>query len=224
MKKRFPLLLAAVLLTLGVLAGCGNIVVTGSGNLIAETYNISDFAKVEAHNGCQVELTESSAFSVEVTVDDNVKEYLEVDKSGDTLIIRLKGAHIYTSVTLRAEIGMPELHKIDLSGGSRASITGFSSSNDFSAELSGGSRVSGDITAADADFDLSGGSQVDMTGSADDIIIDGSGGSQLDLEQFPVDNADIKLSGGGRPPSIRTARCMLTSAAAQRSFMSATPA
>ena len=109
----------------------------------------------------------------------------------------MKGIRVYKSVNLRAKITMPKLYKIDLSGGSRANIAGFSSSHDFSVELSGGSRVSGDIKAADADFGLSGGSQVDLAGSADDLDINGSGGSHLTLESFPVDNADINLSGGG---------------------------
>jgi len=146
----------------------------------------------------KVEITKSSTFSVEITTDDNVQEYLKVTKSGETLEIGLELGRIYGSVTLRAKITMPDLYKLDLSGGSRASITGFSSSHDFSVGLSGGSRLEGDMTAADADFDLSGGSWVDLTGSADDLDVNSSGGSQLDLEAFSVNNADVNLSGGSR--------------------------
>jgi len=201
--KKAKIIVAALmvaLLTLGSLVGCIGGDITGSGNLETQEFNFSDFTKVEAHNGFQVEITKSSTFSVEITADDNVHKYIEVTNSGDTLRIRLElglGRN-YSSVTLRAKITMPDLYRIDLSGGSHASITGFSSSHDFSVELSGGSRVTGDITAGDADFDLSGGSQVDLEGSADDLVVNGSGGSQLDLEAFSVDNADINLSGGGR--------------------------
>jgi len=145
-----------------------------------------------------VEITKSSTFSVEITTDDNVQEYIKVTKSGEMLEIGLELGRIYGSVTLIAKITMPDLYKLDLSGGSRASITGFSSSHDFSAELSGGSRIEGNITAADAEFDLSGGSRVDLAGSADDLDVNSSGGSQLDLEAFSVNNADVNLSGGGR--------------------------
>jgi len=191
------MLIAVMLLVVLLVPSCFGII-TGSGNPITENYNFDDFTTVEAHNGFQLELTESSTFSIEITVDDNVKEDLEVSKSGDTLRIRLKGNRIYSSVTLEAKITMPNLYRLDLSGGSQASITGFSSSHDLSLNLSGGSGVDGDITAADADFDLSGGSQVNLEGTADDLDVNGSGGSQLHLENFPVDNANIKLSGGGR--------------------------
>jgi len=193
--RKSIMLIAVMLLVVLLVPGCFGII-TGSGNLETQEFDYSDFTKVEAHNGFQLELTESSTFSIEITVDDNVKEDLEVSKSGDTLRIRLKGNRIYSSVTLEAKITMPNLYRLDLSGGSQAGITGFSSSHDLSLNLSGGSGVAGDITAGDADFDLSGGSHVNLEGTADDLDVNGSGGSQLHLENFPVDNANIKLSGG----------------------------
>ena len=47
---------------------------------------------------------------------------------------------------------MPDIYGVNLSGGSRASISGFSSPHDFSVGLSGGSEVAGDITAGNADL------------------------------------------------------------------------
>ena len=192
--------LVVVALSTASLVGCQCIGadVVGSGKLVTEDFNFSGFTKVEAHNGFQVELTKSSTFSIEITADDNVHEYINVTKTGETLEIGLGWGRNYRLVTLIAKITMPDLYRIDLSGGSKAGITGFSSSHDFSVELSGGSGVTGNITAGDANFDLSGGSQVNLEGTADDLVVSGSGGSQLDLEAFSVDNADVNLSGGGR--------------------------
>lgn len=201
MKKRtvsIAVALMLVVLTSWGLVGCIGENITGSGDLTTETHDLSDFTRIEAQSGFQLEVIMSSTFSIEITADDNVHEYIEVEKSGDTLSIRLRGTRFYHSVNLSAKITMPNLYKIELSGGSQASITGFSSSHDFEADLSGGSRLSGDITAGDADFELSGGSQVNLEGVGDDLFIDASGGSQLDLEDFPIDDASIHLSGGSR--------------------------
>ena len=220
MRKLVTLVVVAVLSVLlvsGGLLGCIGDDVTGSGDLTTETSGLSDFTRVETHSGFQIEVTQSSTFSIEITADDNVHEFIEVEKSGDTLGIRLRGNRFYHSVTLEAKITMPELYKIELSGGSQATITGFSSSHDFEAEMSGGSQLSGDITAGDANFemsggsqlsgdiivgdvnfDLSGGSHVDLEGEGDNLTIDASGGSQFDLENFPVNDATIHLCGGGR--------------------------
>jgi hypothetical protein len=178
--------------------GCQGVFITGSGKLITETFNYADFTNIEAHNGFQVEVNKANTFRVEITADDNVQEYLKVAKSGNTLSIGLRGVISLSSVQLKAEITMPELHGLDLSGGARANTKGFSSSHNFLVGLSGGSRIEGDIKAADAKFDLSGGSQVTLSGSANNLHISGSGGSQLDLESFSVSSANINLSGGSR--------------------------
>jgi hypothetical protein len=132
-----------------------------------------------------------------VTADDNVMDYIGVGISGNTLSIGPQWNRSFRSATLRAKLTMPDLYEIRLSGGSQASLSGFSSSHHLSVGLSGGSIVTGDITAADAYLDLSGGSQVNLQGMAEDLDINGSGGSQFELEAFSVNDADVNLSGGG---------------------------
>ncbi|MFC2004891.1 head GIN domain-containing protein [Chloroflexota bacterium] len=195
MKKLIVAVLVVALITSVLLTGCGAVI--GSGNVVTENFDFSDFTKLEAQTGFEVELIRSNSYSIEITTDDNIQEYLDVTKSDDTLRIRLTGYLNYSSVTLKAKITMPDIYGISLSGGSQAEVTGFSSSHDFSAALSGGSRLEGDITTGDAKFDLSGGSRVTLAGSADDLVIKSSGGSKSILESFPVDNADINISGGG---------------------------
>ncbi|MFC2047618.1 GIN domain-containing protein, partial [Chloroflexota bacterium] len=139
MKKTVAAVLVVVLLMSGLMVGCGG-VVTGSGKPITDTFDYGDFTAVEAHNGFQVEIKKSSDFNVEITVDDNLQEYLEVDKSGNTLRISMQQNRLYTSATLSAKITMPDISRLDLSGGSRADVIGFNLSHDLSIELSGGSH------------------------------------------------------------------------------------
>jgi len=197
-KKAIVAVLVAVLLAALSLVGCAGSLVTGSETMKTEEMDFSDFTRVEAGYGFEVEITQSRSYSVSITADNNLFKHIEVSKDGETLKIGLKPRITFGSVTLKAKITMPDLYIINLSGGSKANITGFSLSHDFSAELSRGSRVTGNITAGDTSFDLSGGSQVNLEGTADDLVVSGSGGSQLYLEAFSVDNADVHLSGGSR--------------------------
>ena len=198
MKKAIVAVLVVLILMAGLLMGCTGRLVTGSGDLKTEEKDFSEFTRVEASHGFEVEIIRSLAYSLSITTDNNLLKYVEVSKDGETLKIGLKPRVTVGPVTLKAKINMPDLYGINLSGGSRTSITGFSSSHDFSVGLSGGSRVTGDAKAGNVDFNLSGGSQVVLEGTADDLVIDGSGGSQLDLEAFSVDNAEVHLSGGSR--------------------------
>ncbi|MBA7710270.1 hypothetical protein ES703_119210 [subsurface metagenome] len=194
--------------------GCVGGVVRGSGNLDTQEFNFSDFSRVEVGSAFEVEVVQSDSYSVSVTADDNLFDYILVSKQGTTLKIRLKTAQ-YIDTTTRAEITMPQLHGLELSGATQGTVSGFSSTEnvdikvsgassldmvDMSAgdvqfDISGASKVTGDITAGDAKFDVSGASTVQLEGSAGDIIIEASGASRLELAAFPVNNTDVKLSG-----------------------------
>lgn len=196
-KIRTVLIVLSVATLLIIPSGCWNWT-TGSGNITTEIKDFNGFTEIEAHNGFQLKVVQSSTFSIEITADDNLHEHIKVSKPGDTLKIELDGIWGCNSCTLEAKITMPDINNLNLSGGSRADISGFNLSHDFSVELSGGSRLDGSITVADADFNLSGGSRINLEGSGNDLVVDGSGGSQLDLDLFPISNADISLSGGGK--------------------------
>ena len=214
MKKTIVAVLMAVLLTSGLLVGCVGGVVRGSGNLDTQEFNFSDFSRVEVGSAFEVKVVQSDSYSVSVTADDNLFDYILVSKQGTTLKIRLKTAQ-YIDTTTRAEITMPQLHGLELSGATQGTVSGFSSTEnvdlevsgassldlvdisvgDVKSDISGASKVTGDITAGDADFDVSGASTVQLEGSASDIVVDASGASRVKLAAFPVNNADIKLSG-----------------------------
>ena len=172
--------------------------VVGSENLVTQEKFFSDFSVVDAENGFDVEITQSNSYSIKITADDNVIDHVEVFKTSDTLTIRLKLGYNYQSVTLKGKITMPELHELDLSGGTHGTVEGFSSSHEFVAELSGGSHLSGDFTTSgDAQFALSGGSHLsELDGEANNLRISASSGSHLDLSDFHVHDASVNLSGG----------------------------
>jgi len=214
MKKTIVAVLMAVLLTSGLLVGCIGGVVRGSGNLDTQEFNFSDFTRVEVGSAFEVEVVQSDSYSVSVTADDNLFDYILVSKQGTTLKIRLKTAQ-YIDTTTRAEITMPQLRGLDLSGATRGTVSGFSSTEnvdievsgassldmvdmsagDIDFDISGASRVTGDITAGDADFEVSGASNVQLEGSASDTVIEASGASRVELAGFTVNNADVSLSG-----------------------------
>jgi hypothetical protein len=134
---------------------------------------------VDAGSGFTVEISESSSYDVIVTADDNVMEYIEVSKSGDTLNVGVRWGISFSSATLKIRITMPEINKIELSGGVQGKIEDFSSTNQLSIDLSGGSQLTGQ-------------------GSAGDLTVDASGGSQLHFREYSVQDANIELSGGSQ--------------------------
>ena len=214
MKKAIAAAFIAVALLSWLLVGCVGGVVTGSRNLETREFNFSDFTRVEVSSAFEVEIAQSDSYSISVTADENLFDYIVVSQQGAMLQIRLKTAR-YIGTTQRASITMPDLYGLELSGATHGAVQGFGSSHDFTLELSGASslsmvdmtagdirfdisgasRVTGDMTAGDADFDISGASTVELQGSGGDIVADTSGASSIKLADFPVNNANVKLSG-----------------------------
>jgi len=180
-----------------LLMGCAQVTITGSGNVVTQDETISGFDKVDISQSFNVEITKGDNFHVVIRVDDNLVEYLNVVKQGSTLKIGLDPGNSYTIVnaTMEAEVTMPELVGLELSGSSVANISGFESSKSLVVELSGNSDFLGDIQAGDSRFDVSGNSSVTISGSGGDLTVDASGSSDVDLADFPGSDGTIDASG-----------------------------
>jgi hypothetical protein len=168
----------------------------GSGNTVTRTFDFSDFTKLEINHGFYADVTEADGYSIEITIDDNLLEYLEVDQSGDTVKINLVQPPAFRSVTLEAKITMPDISELDLSGGAHGDIRGFDLSHSLLIEMSGGSHLDGKISGTAVDMNVSGGSHLDMSGSANKLTLTGSGGSHLSLGSFTAGDGTVKITGG----------------------------
>ena len=167
----------------------------GSGNLESKEYAFTNFTEVEISSAFEFEIRQSSSYSINITADDNVIDYVQVSQDGETLKIRLGSLPIPRLVTLRASVTMPQLHGLIASGASRGTVFDFSSSEALDIAVSGASRVTGDVTAGDVEFDISGASTVQLEGSADNMVAIVSGASTCNLADFPVYDANVNISG-----------------------------
>ena len=168
---------------------------TGSGDLVTLDESVSDFDSLEIRHSFEVDIIQSQTYSLVVRVDDNIEQYLIIDQRGDTLILDLEEGRTYSNVTLEAQISMPSLRSLELSGASDARFAQFVSSDPFDLVASGASKAEGDIEAGDTGIELSGASDVRLTGSGEDLILEASGASRADLERFAVGDATLDLSG-----------------------------
>ena len=213
--------LVAVPLLLVLLAACGTELgplVTGSGTLVTRRFEHSDFTRVQVDQAFQVTLTRGDAFSVSVSCDDNLVEYLRVELDGDTLRLGMDRSRTYANATLQAEVTMPSLRGLQADGASDVKAQGFSSADDLDLAASGGSRIDlSDVSAGVVTIDVSGAGRlgggleaqalegeasgagiVSLRGSAVSARLEASGAAQLKLARLTLRDADLELSGGAR--------------------------
>ena len=201
MNRTIVAVLIIGLLMVGILAGCAESGSSpaasgeeGSGDLETRIMGFSDFNRVEAGPAFRIEIARSESYSVSITADDNLIDEIEVSRSGEALVLGLtSGTHGFTA--LRAEITMPELYGLELDAATSCTVEGFESSHDFDATLTAASTLTGDISVGDVYFNIAAASSIELTGAAQDIIVEACAASTVDLADFPVDNADVTLTG-----------------------------
>jgi hypothetical protein len=194
----------------------GGVIVTGSGKLETRDFDLTNFTKIVIDNAFEATVTRGDSYLVRITADDNLFQYLEVNASRDSLHIGLKHNYIYQRTTQKTTITLPALSELTLDGGSRATASGFTSSNAMSFDLSGASQlvidsfkagnttiegsgaaqISGAIDAGDVQLEISGAARAQLEGKANSLDMEASGGSQAALSKLTATNANIRVSGG----------------------------
>jgi len=173
-------------------AACSQIT-TGSGEIVTQQMDITGFDKLDISQGFNAEINQGDEYTIVIRIDDNLLEYLQVEKVGDALRISLEQNRVFGISTLQAEVTMPTLTRLDVSGGSDATVSG--TGDDISVYASGGSDADlASFSVVNANIDASGGSDVTINASGT-LNVDASGGSQVYYLGSPT-MGQINTSGG----------------------------
>jgi len=187
------LLIFVISVMVVITAACSGVIVTGSGEIVTQEMDFTGFDKLDISQGFNVDVNQGDEFSVVIRADDNIVEYLQVEKVGDTLKIDLEQNRVIGVSTLEAEITMPALVGLVVSGGSDATVSG--TGDEISVDASGGSDVDlASFEVVNASVVASGGSDVTVNASGT-LNADASGGSQVYYLGSPT-MGQIDTSGG----------------------------
>jgi len=162
-----------------------------------ETLAFSDFTAIEVGSAFDVTITESAAYSIKITAGERIFDRVQVTKTGEKLTIQVTPGIFFGTFNGKAEITMPTLNRLDLSGATKGTMNGFGRTEPFVATLSGACLLEiPNAELGDVEFELSGASHLVATGTGNDLVGDVSGASNLDLTGFHVNDANVNLSGG----------------------------
>lgn len=167
----------------------------GNGKQVTIKENYTDFDKVEISNSFDARVNYGKEYGITIRVDDNLKDYVVVEKRANTLKIGMKQGYSYINSHLEVAVTLPDIHKLGLSGASSVVIKGFDFSHDLVVNLSGASKVYGSIETGNLDLHLSGASDVTLKGKGENLLIRASGASTVKMNDFRVNDACLTLSG-----------------------------
>ena len=226
-RKTFVLLAAAGAVAL--LAGCSFLfpTVAGSRSLVSSSYGFTGYTRIMASQTFTVHVVPDTAYSIQVTCDDNIIPYLVVRQSGTAIEVGLEQGFNYVGVTASAEVHMPALTGLDLSGASRAVVgPGFSSTAPLSLMVSGASSVDlKGVACGPMTVDISGASTLAAVGTASTETLLVSGASTADLRSCVETGADVSISGASQAyVNVGSGPISLSVSGASTLFYSGAPA
>jgi hypothetical protein len=186
----------ALTVVVAVVAVTGVYLLFPSGNSETQTMNYSGFTAVDVASAFKVTITQSDAYSVIITADQKIFDRIQVTQNGNTLKIDVQPGTIFTGISnLAAQITMPELDSVVLSGATHGTASGFRSAAPFVANLSGASSLEvTNLEVGNTTLDLSGASTFTAAGSANDLVAVLAGASTLNTLGLPVNNANLTLT------------------------------
>jgi len=169
--------------------------IVGSGISAIKNWDVSDFTSVEIRATFHAQISKGNRFKVSTTADENVLPFVRVVKEGNTLKIGLEKNKSYEfKKPLEAEITLPLLTGLDVSGVAWATLKGFESEKELTIKTSGASKVDGSIGVAEADFEISDASTLSVSGSAQSARLSAHGASHLTLPEFPLKECTLDLA------------------------------
>ena len=162
------------------------------------TFNNTDFNELNILSALDVHLTQGNTYSVKAVGKTEDLEKVLVTQQGDELTVGLKGGLLRTGKIVM-HITLPTLRNIDISGSVTMSTTNdFTAANDFSADISGASKLTMSLIANKASFDISGTGYVNISGKINKLEVDLEGGSNADMMNLTATEASIQASGASK--------------------------
>jgi hypothetical protein len=180
-----------------LLSSCRLNCVHGSGNKTTETRKVNDFTKISISGEFKVHLKQDSSLSLTINADDNLLKYIKTSVDGDKLKISTKKS-ICGSGELVITIGVRNLTEIDASGAVQVMSDGKIVTKDIHFDLSGATKVTMDLNAANVTTEGSGVTKMLLTGQATSHNVDLSGACKIEAFDFVVGNYTIETSGASK--------------------------
>jgi len=195
-KLLFVLLLGVALLAV---TACDANIVRGSGDLITESVEVSNFDSIALDGMGEVIITQGEGESLTIETDDNVMEHVKAVVRGGTLELGFdEGLNLISPTRLIFTVGVEDLSELSVSGSGDIESDKVDTSS-LKVTVSGSGDVQIGVLLADAvEAKISGSGDIDMAGetTTQDISINGSGNYRAgDLRS---DSTEVSISGSGK--------------------------
>lgn len=172
--------------------------VKGNGKLIQKTRNVGGFNGVGVSGSFDVFLVEGNEGKIELSVEENLEQYLVTEVKNGKLNIRWeKGMNINTSRDTEVTVHFKKLNSVVLSGSgdiiSRDRIT----TDNLDIAVAGSGDIELEFSAQSAEAAVSGSGDIKLGGTSTEFEAAVAGSGDIKAYDLQTDKAELKISGSG---------------------------
>lgn len=172
----------------------------GSGNIVTETRQVSDFSAIDVNYPAQVIVKQGAKESVEIQAEDNLIPNLRTQVRGGVLDISYKrenGRHVNPTKFVKITVLVKDLDDVEFTSAGELIIEKLETDT-LDVSLSGaGSLKLDDIQVKNLSVNLSGAGNTIASGTADHLAVNISGLGDFKGADLHGKDADIHISGAG---------------------------
>ncbi|MFN3754132.1 head GIN domain-containing protein [Flavobacterium sp.] len=170
--------------------------VTGSGNVITEKRNLSNFDKVTVSRGLDCEVIFSDQLEVIVEADDNLVNGIKTTVENGTLEISSEYSNYNNVKSKKVIVRMPKIVSLESSSGSTLKSGNVLNSDDITFKSSSGSSLEVEVEADKVTLETSSGSEQKVVGKALKVFTASSSGSHIDANGLLANEVKAQSSSG----------------------------
>jgi hypothetical protein len=183
------------------LAGCQfmNRTVTGNGVIVTENRSVAGFTRIASGGPMDVEIRPAPDFSVSIEGDENLLRYINFDKDGRKLKIKVRDdLNLRTSHGIKIRIGMPDIESLSCAGSGSIKAEGaFRSDRKLELNVSGSGRLEGNFDAPEVEANIAGSGNIYLSGRTRETDIDIAGSGDYRASDLMSENVKVSIAGSG---------------------------
>ncbi|MBD2700375.1 PspC domain-containing protein [Spirosoma sp. BT702] len=163
-------------------------------------FNVTNFSKVDVAGAFVVRFRKGDTYKVVADGREKDMSDMDVRVNGSTLEVKIDRRGGLFDWRNRKRVGLTitvpnTIEELQLSGASKASLTGFERYTNLNISMSGACRTVFDGEADQLKLDLSGASNIVLRGHANKLDAELNGASKLEATSMSIDNASVDATG-----------------------------
>ncbi len=194
--KNFPIVLVLVAFVM-FMTSCQKETISPSANITTVEKNITDFNALEVAGDFEVFITSSATTeSVKVEANENLQEFITIEKAGNTLKIKMKGnINIDGKETTKVYISTQEIINYKVAGDAVIQLENELVTERINVELAGDSKMIGMIDVQEITAIIAGDAELSLSGQVDNFGLKIAGDGQVRDYDLVCDKLDVELVG-----------------------------